>query len=293
MGRTTRSAVRPSPRTRLGLVFDIGGTNIRIAIVRNGKLTKPTILPAPLSFNGLIDEVTAYVRDHADDHTLSLVVGGIAGPLDRDHGTLVASPHLPWLVGAPLKSTLQKRLRTSVVLDNDNALVGLGEAHYGAGKGFPIVAYLGIGTGVGGSRIVDGTIDRASKGFEPGHQLLDPRSTSRCACGQRGDLESLISGDGIRQRFGAHAETLTRAAVWHDVASWLGRGLANVSVLWSPDAIVLGGSVMKSLRWHLPSVTASLKQSLSVLPTPPTIVVGTLGDFGGLYGGLHLFKTSR
>ena len=64
-------------------------------------------------------------------------------------------------------------LLTDGYLANDSDLDGLGEATVGAGKGFNIVAYITVSTGIGGVRIVGGKIDVSTYGFEPGHQIID------------------------------------------------------------------------------------------------------------------------
>ena len=81
---------------------------------------------------------------------------------------------------------LRATLGTPVEIRNDADLAGLGEAVYGAGRDASIVAYFGIGTGVGTARIVNGNIDSGAYDFEAGHQIVDART---CA-----SLESLVSG---------------------------------------------------------------------------------------------------
>ena len=79
---------------------------------------------------------------------------------------------------------------------NDTAVVGLGEAHRGAGIGYNIVTYITVSTGVGGTRIVDGRIDRRIYGFEPGHQTIDIDNSvwEGSASGQLEDLPALDRG---------------------------------------------------------------------------------------------------
>ena len=86
-------------------------------------------------------------------------------------------------------------------MENDTALVGLGEATVGAGKGAAIVVYVTISTGANGARIVDGVLDRAAFGFELGEQLLGRAASA-------GTLEELVSGRAIQDRFGAPPATL-------------------------------------------------------------------------------------
>jgi glucokinase len=92
---------------------------------------------------------------------------------------------------------LHKHFKVPVYLENDTALAGLGEAHFGAGQGIDIMVYHTISTGVGGVKIEHGEIDEASTGFEPGHQVLD---IDRTILGDdiSPTLENLVSGTGLR-----------------------------------------------------------------------------------------------
>ena len=86
---------------------------------------------------------------------------------------LVNAPHLPGWIRKPFSERLKAELACPVFLENDSAIVALGEAHHGAGKGDDIMAYLTVSTGMGGARIVHGAIDVNVFGFEPGHQYID------------------------------------------------------------------------------------------------------------------------
>src|SRR3989344_1426609 len=96
------------------------------------------------------------------------------GCLDAKKETIFHAPNMSKWDNRPLKKELQRALHTkNVFLENDTALVGLGEAVRGSGKGKQIVAYITVSTGINGVRIVNGEIDRSALGFEIGHQILD------------------------------------------------------------------------------------------------------------------------
>ena len=105
------------------------------------------------------------------------------------------------------------------MLENDAALVGLGEATDGAGKGSAILAYVTISTGVNGARIVDGQIDRATYGFEIGEQYVDDSART---------FEELVSGRAIAARFNIPPRELGKDhPVWDELARFTARALHN------------------------------------------------------------------
>lgn len=209
----------------------------------------------------------------------SVVVCGVAGPLNEEKTMITNAPHLEGWHNRPLKSELEKAFDVPVFLENDAALAALGEAVFGAGKGYSTVAYLTISTGVGGARIVNGKIDENAFGFEPGHQIIDSGRT----------LEELISGSGLEKRFGKKPEEINDDNVWEEAARYLAVGVNNISVIWSPEVIVIGGAVASN-RISLERVEFYLGQILKIFPKMPILKKAELGDQSGLYGGLALLN---
>lgn len=262
------------------LVFDIGGTNMRVGISADGKtiLRSKTVL-TPKDFNQGIQTLKQEALELSGGQKIEAIAGGLAGPLDLDKSMLVTSPHIEGWIQKPFKQELQKALNAPLHLENDAHLGGLGEVSFGAGVGKAIIAFITIGTGVGGVRIVDGKIDRNMLGFEPGHQIIVPDGKP-CHCGGKGHLEAYIGGAYLDQN---------SPHIWDDVAKDLAIGLNNVTVFWSPEVIVLGGAVMQSIP--LDAVRAYLKQLVTIFPTPPEITRAKLGDQAGLFGALSLLNS--
>lgn len=270
------------------LLFDIGGTKMRIAFSGDGRdFGEPMVIPTPEDFDEGMKLFKHAALELSGGKKIRAAAGGIAGPLDRDKTKLVNSPHIPGWIRKPLKEEFQNILGAPVFLENDAAMVGLGEAVKGTGKGKRIVVYMTVSTGVGGARIIDGEIDASAVGFEPGHQIIDADGTLCPECKSiPGYLERYISGSAIEMRYGKKASEINDPAVWDEVARFLAYGLNNTIVHWSPDMVILGGSVINKIP--MDKVRSSLAEILKIFPEPPLIENAVLGDFGGLYGALHL-----
>jgi predicted NBD/HSP70 family sugar kinase len=275
------------------LLFDIGGTKMRVAFSRDGKVFgEPMIIPTPQDFRKGILLFRDAALELSGGGKIEAVAGGIAGPLDREKTMLVNSPHISGWIKKPLKKKLQEVLKAPVYVENDAAMVGLGEAAYGKGKGRKIVVYMTVSTGVGGSRIIDGKIDESAMGFEPGHQIIDPAGTLCPECKSvPGYLERYISGSAIEKRYKKKAYEISDPKVWEEEARFLAYGLNNTIVHWSPDIVILGGSVagkvpLDRVRFHLGRI-------VKIFPKLPPIRKAVLGDVGGLYGALHFLRDLR
>ncbi len=269
------------------LVFDIGGTNTRIAVSSDGKTLNSKVIPTEKDFAVGIEIIKKVASELAGTEKITAVAGGIAGPLDKDKTMLVKSPHIANWVNKPLKQELENIFGCQVKLENDTVLAALGEATRGAGQGKDIVVYMTISTGVGGARIVNGKIDANSLGFEAGHQII-VIDGEPCDCGGKGHLESYVSGSGLQKIYHQKGQDIKDEKIWDEVAKKLAVGLNNTIVHWSPDIVILGGAVMKSV--DIEKVKAYLKEYLTIFPNPPEVVLAKFDSDGGLYGALKLLS---
>ncbi len=264
----------------MNILLDIGGTKMRIAAAGDGDtFGTPCIIETPATGDEAVRNIVSNVRELANDNAISGIYAGVRA-YDRSKGTLRNHPRLPMWEGFAIRDALQKSFDTTVVIENDAAVVGLGEAIYGAGRGKQIVAYLTISTGVGGAKIANGRIDENAIGFEPGAEIIDGTHT----------LEELISGSAIECKYGMHPRDITSPEVWKELARFLAIGVNNAIVHWSPDCVVLGGSMMNEIGIPLSLVEESLTKILTVYSTRPPLIHASLGDLGGLYGALALSK---
>lgn len=255
--------------------------------------SEPLIVPTPQSFDEGVAKLKELLNKVSGGKQPVAICGGVAGPFNRERDRLIRAPHLPGWAGKPLKAELESLLEAPVYLENDTALVGLGEAVVGAGIGRSIVAYITISTGVGGVRIVNDHIDVNASGFEPGHQFINfsDYDIGRCSCGGFGHLETYVSGTDFTRRFGKSPDQVDSGSeVWDLQARLLAFGLVNTIVHWVPDMVVLGGSMMKIPGIPLDAVRRHVADLLTIYDTPPLIEKSLLADLGGLHGSLAYLR---
>lgn len=270
------------------VVADIGGTKSRIAASADlCSFSTPTILPTAADYDLALEQIISVIEQSVGDTTLKGLCVGVPGLLSRDKRHLRSVPNLPAWNNRPFASDLEKRLDTSVLLENDADQVGLGEALYGAGKGASIVAYLTVSTGVGGTRIVEGKIDRSFDGYEPGGQYVsmhDPLLS----------LEDLISGKAIHKQSGIQPEHHGKThSLWPQLARTLAFGVHNAILFWSPERVVIGGAVMSDTGIQIDLVRSEVARIMKKFPDVPEIVHSSLGDYGGLWGALACLQQTH
>lgn len=264
------------------LLFDIGATNMRLAMSHDGEtILDQKVIATPPDFTEGMKAFKTAARELCGDMIINGAAGGVPGILNKEKTVLLSAPNLEGWEDVFLKEALEKALDVPVYLENDAALAALGEAVFGAGKNNRIVAYFTVSTGVGGSRVIGGRLDEGALGFEPHRQIVDGTH----------NLGYYISGNGIKKRYGKSPEDIEDPEMWKEAARWLAIGVNNAIAFWSPEVFILGGAVMR----HRISVT-DVKQHVEALgnfPEFPEIAAAQLGDMSGLYGALALIRSFK
>lgn len=253
------------------IIFDIGATKTRITFAENGEsFEEPTIFETAKNFEESFKLFKETAKNLADSREIKKIIGGMSRMVLQEDCE-------------KFKKDLEKEFGCEVIVENDSAMAGLGEANFGAGKNCPIVAYLTVSTGVGGTRIVNGKIDERAIGFEPGKQIMDIETEK--------NLEDMISGGGILKNTGQDPKNITDQNFWDKLADILAIGLHNIIVEWSPDCVVVGGGmIIKENGIPLEKAEKRLKEILKIFPVVPPIKKAELGDFSGLWGALAYLK---
>lgn len=274
------------------ILFDIGGTKTRVAVSADlTVLGKHDSFKTPMKFEDGITQLLELAEKLAEGSKITAFAGGIRGPLNEEKTGLQNDSVLTKWIGKSVVAQIQKKYKVPVILENDAAMAGVGEAVFGAGKGLDIIAYHTVSTGVGGVKVEDGDIDDAAIGFEPGHQIID---IDRTVLGDdiQPTLENVISGTAIEQRFGVKPYEIPQSDVlWKELAEYLAQGLNNTIMYWSPEAIILGGSmIIGDPRIEIDDIRKFTVEALDEFVPAPLITTASLGDDAGLYGAMAILK---
>ena len=292
--------------------IDIGGTKVAVGVVDSqGKVLASRESPtgADCEYAHALDIIVHMLKEVERNAGLQLSGVGIGstGPVDPFSGDFGEVDFLPKWRGKSLVKDLERMFNVTVALENDGDAGALGEAGWGAGRNKARLIYVTVGTGIGGGIVLDGKLYRGVDGAHPevGHQVIDP-SGPPCSCGFRGCWEALAAGPAMAawlestappdypQRAGLTAKLICQLAVEGDElarsavsreARYLGLGLANLINLFTPDAIVLSGSIMKSADLFLPGIRDTIRQGCRFVPFEKTeLLLASLGENANLIG---------
>ena len=274
-------------KTGATLGIDIGGTRIRVGRRdAQGGIFAERILTPDRAAEG-VEQIVTLARQLAPGGVATIGISA-PGPLDFKEG--ITNPlNLPGWHGYRLVDELSAQLGAQVIMDNDANCAALAEWHEGAGRGADTLVYYTISTGVGTGVIIDGKVLHGAHDTEGGHQIVWPDGPP-CPCGARGCLEAVISGTGLRARYGKPAEELNDQAVWDEVAKYLAIGIANTAALLCPDVVVIGGGMIARGEALFGPLRRLLHEYIFLVPIPRVAIAG-LDQDSGIIGALVLAET--
>ena len=263
------------------IAFDIGGTSMRAARATSDGLGEVRKIPTPRNPEEGIQALAELARECAGAEGIEAAAGGFPGVVSG--GVIRYAPNLPEWKGAALAEELARALKAQAEVLNDGDCAALGEAAYGAGRGARIVAYAGIGTGIGCGRVVDGRIDGGVYDFEAGHQIVDAKEGR--------ELEELVSGRAFEKRYGVHPSKAPREG-YAEMTPVLAAGIYNMILHWSPEIFVLGGGMMNEDNgYRLADIAVALKRFSSPYPKLPELRLAERKDTAGLWGALAFMQS--
>jgi glucokinase len=307
--------------TMLGV--DVGGTKVAAGPVdRAGGLLAPPLVEASRATDtasflaGLEITLRRALVEFAGFAPRAIGLA-CAGTVDNKRGVVVTSPNLP-LREVPLAGILSEALGIPVILENDANAALLSEVATGAAAGLRHVVMLTLGTGIGGGLFLDGRLFRGVGGGagELGHTIVQADGQP-CRCGARGCLELYASGPalvryasawagdgamdpgsallGLRERGRLSGGAVTRLAqedhpgaleAVRELAGWLGIGLVNMTNIFNPEMIVVGGGVGE-LGQLLLDPAREMVRRMAMAPGRDQVRVAAavLGNRAGLVGG--------
>ncbi len=244
---------------------------------------------------------------------------GIPGPV-INQSIVGFFANFPWEKNINLSEMMEKISGKKTKLDNDVNVIALGEAIYGAGKGFSKSLTVALGTGIGGGIIIDGKIISGATGAggEIGHMKLE-REGKLCGCGQKGCFEAYASATGMEReaisrllvdktnllykKIDGNIEKLEAKDIFDAAkegdkfslelvdyeAEYLAMGIGNILNVINPEKVILGGGVALAGDILLDRVKEKLpKYALGVTLNNFEIVLGVLGNDAGIKGAAAL-----
>jgi predicted NBD/HSP70 family sugar kinase/DNA-binding transcriptional ArsR family regulator len=239
----------------------------------------------------------------------------LPGLVDPSTGRLVYVPYFKWR-DLDVGRRIGVATGLKVAVDNDANAAALAELWFGRAevseaRDFIMVFIAeGVGTGI----ILDRQIYRGEGGAagEFGHMVIGERAPVPCSCGGYDCWEAFASGRAAVARYAAlvgdeearqlsFAHLIDRALDGEreareallETARYLGLGISNLIVGFSPEIVVVGGAITRA--WELVSgiLDDAVKRSIRRDLPPARLTPSTIGDEASLMGALSLVLADK
>jgi len=253
-----------------------------------------------------------FVRKSGD--TVEGVGVSLPGLVDQETGTAAFIPHFKWRDWEVARE-LREALGLAVFVDNDANAAALAELWFGRPeirqvRDFIIVLVEeGVGTGI----VFDGQVYRGRSGAagEFGHMTIGQGAPIACAAGSRGCWEAFSSQRAALARYeqaeGAGGEKMdfkqlvdlalegdeTARAALRETAHYLGVGIANLTQGLAPEAVIVGGPIVRAWPLIVGDIKAAVGEGICRGLPPAQIIASTLGEQPTLMGALSLVLMTK
>lgn len=302
--------------------IDIGATNTKLGIVdlQGGILRKEYLDSKTYSAVKLLKKISHKINKLKENYNLVGIGIGVAGPTNPKKGKVHYFVNLEGWKNIEVTEILTTQTGIDTYIDNDTNVMALGEKEFGAGKNFKNFISLTLGTGVGGSIILNNKLYRGSNyvAGEIGHIPINLNGP-KCNCGGKGCLERYIGSKYISQRAiskiksGNNSiimklvdnnenkitpEVISKAftlgdkvaeEIWSETGTYIGVALTGVINLLNPEAIIIGGGVAKAGKKLFHSIYETIqKRAMSTHKKNIKVLKAQLGEKAGIIGGAVL-----
>lgn len=284
--------------------IDIGGTTIKADLYDdfgtslNQFKEIETIIDYDLGTNQILNQVCDLIGEYVLNYSIDGVGISTAGVVNANTGEIIYAGYtIPGYIGVNFTSEMEKRFGLSTFVENDVNCAALGELWKGQAKDKKNVVMVTIGTGIGGSIIVNGQIingfnytagevgyipvgnsDWQSKASTTALIHLYQKKSLKTNQTGRTFFTDLSSGDKVaKETFEIFVENLTK-------------GLLTISYLLNPEILILGGGILAKKDILLPEIQSSLaKNAMDNRFLPKNVVAATLGNEAGRIGAVKNF----
>lgn len=287
--------------------IDIGGTAIKYGIINEeGIIISREEQPTEAYKGGpfILEKVIQIAEIFCRSEDISGICISTAGVVDTKKGEIIHSaPLIPKYTGINFKEALEKRCSIPCEVENDVNCAGLAEYVSGAAKGSRISLMLTIGTGIGGSLVVDGEVFHGISGSacEVGYmhmngsdfQTLGAASIlTRKVAEWKGETSDKWDGRRVFEE-AKNGDELCNKAI-DEMCDILGMGIANICYVLNPEVVVLGGGIMAQEQFLRSRIEEAVKKYLLPgIAAHTSITFAKHRNDAGMLGAFYHFKNQR
>ena len=220
--------------------IDLGGTNIRVATIQDGKIlqmqAEPTIAQGAETV--VLEQMARLIAAVLTPEVKGIGIG-VPSVVDREKGIVYNVVGIPSWKEVHLKDFLEARFHLPVSINNDANCFALGVAHYGSLRKSKEIFCVTLGTGVGGALVLEGKLyngHNTGAGEIGSIPYLDKDYEYYCS-------SRFFVGKGTT---GKDAAIAGPGPIWEEFGQHVGKLVQLILYAFDPEAIIVGGSIAKA-----------------------------------------------
>lgn len=281
--------------------IDIGGTTIKIATWKDGKLQDKHAIDTPENLDSFYQVLTNEVNKIKKNTPIEGVAISSPGAVNKRTGIIGGSSAIPYIHNFKIVDELEKRFGLPVSIENDANSAALGELAEGSGKGCNSMAFFIIGTGIGGALIMDQKVWHGAHlfGGEFGYMIMGTHTLSELASpvamANRYNKRTGKKLDGKTVFELADQDNPVASDVRQTLIHALAVAIYNIQHSFDPEKIVIGGGISNNpkLASLLNKEIDRLRDDLDLVTLKPDIVLCTLKSDANLRGAVADFEQNH
>ena len=287
------------------LVFDIGGSSVKYGVWDQDCIVDKGSFMTPSTWDGMKESLLKIKKEMEATYEVEGVAISSPGAVNQVAGVVEGASAVPYMHHFPIVKELEKLFECPISIENDANCAGLAEMWKGAAKGLKNIVFVVVGSGIGGSVIIDEKIQRGKHLFagEFGYMLLTDQHTfsdlgtavnmAKRYAKRKGLEENAISGKEVFE-LAEQGDIIAQNEV-DTFHRYLAQGIYNLQYSFDPEMIIIGGGI--SSRGDLiRQLTINLEQivkQVEIAPFVPEIALCEFKNDANLIGAVYNFKTSR
>lgn len=212
------------------LAIDLGGTNIRIAQVEDGRCLNKVSVPclAQADSSTVLGQLFQLIERVMNGRIDGIGIG-VPSVVDPGKGIVYNVANISSWKEVHLKTILEDRFKVQVAINNDSNCFTLGEKKFGAGQAYANMVGVTIGTGIGAGVIVNHHLyggEYVGAGEIGALPYLDSDYEHYCSSfffkryGTTGEIEAKKAKEGVKEslelwrQFGIHMGNLLKVILF-------------------------------------------------------------------------------
>lgn len=245
------------------VAVDIGGTKTRVGYSRIGDHIEDSLdFATPKNQRVVISSIIENIHKLVGISQIDAIGVSCPAPINKSRGTIGTPHNIPWK-NLRIVSPLHNHFDCKVAFEHDATAGGIAEARLGAGKGFGVVLYITISTGIGNSIIVNGNPLTSPNNPQGGDMIVSYSPT------QVKSFSISASGRAIEEYYQKSPSMIRDSKHWEAIASELSIGIYNMINIVAPNCVVLGGGVTVHYKRFYKPLLRQLKSFEPLYPLPP------------------------